>query len=392
MDIRIIKGGLDAPDRYKYRQGCVTDTRLMGVLGMHLEWEDTKRPDEPDFHQYYYFDCEELGLERLSFLRSSNKKLTDDEQTRVFAGLGAAPQPLSEREARYLVCYMVLRTKTLGQALPFEASQIKYITDFPPELSGGEYNHLQGKINVPVKSDYGVINYYYMRCFGKDPEAALPFVSEMAKPEEIEDITPALHATFFRNRIETLETGGQRRSYRCESLVQVDDEAKHYLIVSRVDVYKRKIISLEKVSSQYISPFEASMILNRPEFVTVYGVFGPFDFCSEFFEKSSIAMTKTRPPAGDMYLDYLPDNSYAENKTFCLNDDVSALYYVGDAGEFVVASYSLDGIAAAERKMQRLFGLSLAVKGRFRFQTSLMYDFAESGVDFFRDYLDALGI
>lgn len=392
MEIKIIKGGLDSPERYKYITGCVTNTRLMGVLAMHLEWEDTILPDSPHFHQYFYFDCEELGLETVKFLQSDDEKLTTEEQVRCFAGLGAEPQVLSEREARYLVCSMVLRTKTFGKLLPKEVRELSYITDFPPELSGGEYNHLQSKLNAPIKSDYGVINYYLMRMFGKDAVAAEPLVSELARKEDIEDITPELHATFLRNRIETIETGGQRREYKCETLIEVEKEAKHYLIVSTIEVYKRKVIALSKISSMAISAFEASMILNKREYVTVYRSPVIFDLFANNFVARNPGMTHTEHPAGTMYMDYMSDNSHAENKVFYLNDDVNALYYIGDAGELVVTAYSFEKIMAAEAKLANDYGYSLYVVGRYQFQTSLIYDFIESGAEYFQDYLDALGL
>ena len=79
MTVQILKGGLDSPSRYKFIQGCVTNTRLMGVIAMHLEWEDCAIKANPHVHQYYYFDYEELGLETLKIMAAAllQKRLFD---------------------------------------------------------------------------------------------------------------------------------------------------------------------------------------------------------------------------------------------------------------------------------------------------------------------------
>ena len=53
--IKVLKGGLDPSNtaRYKFISGVVSDTRLMGVVAMHLIFEDTVLPAAPHFHQMY---------------------------------------------------------------------------------------------------------------------------------------------------------------------------------------------------------------------------------------------------------------------------------------------------------------------------------------------------
>lgn len=64
-NFKVISGGKSESlfSEYIYLGGEVTDTRLMGVLGVHLHWELPYPTAEPHLHQYYYYDVEELGLE-----------------------------------------------------------------------------------------------------------------------------------------------------------------------------------------------------------------------------------------------------------------------------------------------------------------------------------------
>ncbi len=389
MTVQILKGGLDSPERYKFISGCVTNTRLMGVIAMHLEWEDTAIKANPHVHQYYYFDYEELGLETLKIVSSNDEALIEKENKKCFAGLGAELMPLSEREARYLVCFMLLRTNSLGQVPPYEASDVKYISDFPPELSGGEYKALWDKFCVPVKSDYGIVNYYLMRCFGKDDEAAEYLISEFARREDIEEVAPKSHSTFLYNKIESLaESAGNKKLYRCESLIEADSESGYYLVVSQLAVYKRRVLEVKRVSTMAISVFEASAILNKGEYVTVYGIKESTERFAGRMEEFSLGMTKTLHATGEMYMEFMPDNSHAENKVFYLSDDVRALYYLSEANQLVVAAYGEDAIRRAEINVYMSpLRECINVIGRFKFMNSILYDYAESGMGDFLEFL-----
>ena len=65
-ELTVIEGGLSVPvsKREKYFVSAyVTDTRLMGVLSIYARWRLSGSSDtEADLHQFFYIDCEELGL------------------------------------------------------------------------------------------------------------------------------------------------------------------------------------------------------------------------------------------------------------------------------------------------------------------------------------------
>ncbi len=65
---KLIKGGRDEHlrDLFRFIGGEATDTRLMGVLGMHLHWRYVGGELPEDIHQFWYFDIEEIGLDSLS--------------------------------------------------------------------------------------------------------------------------------------------------------------------------------------------------------------------------------------------------------------------------------------------------------------------------------------
>ena len=59
---KVIKGGAAAAvSNYhrKFLSAFITDTRLMGVVGMYIHWELSNNDYITDFHQFFYFDSEE---------------------------------------------------------------------------------------------------------------------------------------------------------------------------------------------------------------------------------------------------------------------------------------------------------------------------------------------
>ncbi|MDO5441937.1 MAG: hypothetical protein Q4F55_05235 [Bacillota bacterium] len=408
--VKVVKGGLDEgnPNRYKFISGAVSDTRLMGVTAMHLVFEDQILPQQPLFHLFFYFDYEELGLETLRTLHSSDDKEIERGVRECFAGLGAQLVTIDEAEGYYYAKWMVDETKRKKQPLPSNIKEIQFILNqvCSAAIHEGEANSpatfeftekqlemLNVKLCVLIKSDYGIVNYYLMRLFGKDNEGARLLVDRAADESKFDVIAPETHCTFLKNSISISESIGEHKIYRCESLVEVEAIAKHHYIVSEIEVYKRKVVGAKKISETEISLYEATLLLTREEYVSVYELdddasWGDF---SKSFADFSLGMTHTEHAGGRMFMDFMPNNNHAENKVFKLNDDIRALFYITGQGQLVVSAYTLNGIIQAEaRLMLSDLGGMISATNHYQFPASIIYDFAESGFTDFNQYLREL--
>lgn len=391
--IKVLKGGLDPSNttRYKFISGEVSDTRLMGVVAMHLVFEDTILKENPNQHQFYYFDYEELGLETLKIVYTNNPNEIDRNVKEAFAGLGAKLIDINEDEAYYFANWMIEDTKKKAQPLPEEVSDIQFVQLKSRELSQTELDDFNSKICVFIKSDYGVVNYYLMRSFGKDKEAADFLIDPIG---EFEEIAPANHSTFLKNKIVLLDSlASMHKVYRCESLIEIEKEEKHHLIVSEIEVYKRKVVSAKKISDITVSVFEASMLLSKEEYVSVYQPKkDTFEYdLAAAFNKFSIGMTHNPHPAGEMFMDFMPNNDHAEQKIFMLSDDIRALYFLSDEGQIVTSAYNIGAILQAEARLNlSSVGEYVELTNRYKFPASIIYDFAESGFADFNEFLHSI--
>ena len=167
----VIKGGAAAAisnNRRKFLSGFITDTRLMGVVGLYIHWELSNTEFASDFHQFFYFDAEEYGFETYkSLLGSDSEALTMTEQA-LIGGLGGNKVNVTEREATYLVQKYIEMNETLEIPLPESKSEYEFLLEEPLILSEKENEVLINKLCTPIVSEYQLINYYLMRAFGRD--------------------------------------------------------------------------------------------------------------------------------------------------------------------------------------------------------------------------------
>ncbi len=393
VDLTILEGGLGAGlgGGYTFADGAVTDTRLMGVLGLRLHWiKEEGSPREQNIYQFYYYDIEELGLDTLSIYILDDEESVASATKACFGGLGAVMWPVTEKEGRWLAARFVEETKRKGQILPENIEQARFVFEDAPQLSETEESTLMGKTCTMIYTDYGVVNYYLMRLFGKDPAGAALLRAKGLPEDNFEDVSLPHHATFLKNTIENFTDRNGRASYLCESLVESRDG--HWIVVSEVEVVDLRVVSCRKRTEFKVSVPEASMMLARNEYVTVYEILSedmtPFD---EAFATFSIGTTRTGHETGDMYMEFKPDNRHAESQEFKLSDDIETLYYVTDFGQLIVAAYSLESIQRAEK---RIASDPLAVyvmpTAKYNFAQSILYEFAVSGYTDFEEYLSTL--
>ena len=102
----VIKGGGDslvAPKGSRFFSAYVTDTRLMGVLTLYVRWSIDESDGATAFHQFFYFDAEEFGLDTYRSLLGQDELELQVMEDNLIGGLGAAKVPVTEREATFLV-------------------------------------------------------------------------------------------------------------------------------------------------------------------------------------------------------------------------------------------------------------------------------------------------
>lgn len=386
---------------YEIRKAEASDTRLMGVVGLHLYW--VLKPDTPeeealagdfiepvrDVHQVYCFELEDGGLDRVSELEGNDTVKLGKMKNGVFGGLGGSLKRLSSREALWLIFHWAGDEALSWQKM---TKGVREVFDMAKEqqkaspMTKAEIDDLDKRLCVPIETDYGMVNYFIMRSVTWDREGAELLISPFADRDEIEDLRLPRKASLIRNRSDRPEDGGPHK-YLCESFL--DTEAGSFIMISEVVVGAEGIIGAKKKQVFKVSQWETYRKLLRSEFVTHYTL-AP-EFLEEFDEKLSRAIPRASCKSYDngvLYMDYFTDNRHAENRIFNIGDDLKASYFLTPAGDLLAASFSSTGIMAAET-MVRISGLAdyLTPAGRYSFTSPVLGQFVESGYDDFDEFL-----
>jgi hypothetical protein len=384
----VIKGGASAAvsnNQRKFLSAFITDTRLMGVIGLYIHWELSNTDFVSDFHQFFYFDAEEYGFETYKSLLGSDEEALGMMEQALIGGLGGNKVNVSEREATYLIQKFSAMNEKLSLPLPDTKNEYEFLLATPVSLTKKENQILIDKLCTPILSEYQLINYFLMRVFGRDFEAAAYLA---AKDLPYDTLSENEGATLCKNSIEEFcdENGC---SYLCESLIELD--GKYKLVVSEVNVEKDKVVSTKKRSSFFITPAEAAMMLNHPEFITVYEILTETDDFLKRFSNLSGNTMQTIHDSGRLYLEFNKNNDHVNRKVFRLNEDIHGLYFVTDFGQLIIAAYSLSEIHEIEKNLGRSdVGSCILPTAKYEFKEPILYEFIQSDFDDFTDFLDFL--
>ncbi|MEG0156028.1 MAG: hypothetical protein RR661_00045, partial [Anaerovoracaceae bacterium] len=233
--------------------------------------------------------------------------------------------------------------------IPLPAGLPEYEFLFSPEirLSEEEADTLFQKECPLIVHEYQLINYFLLRCFGKDFGVA----HRLTGKDLPLDLYPEFPiATLCKNTID--EAQGH---FLCESLIETNNQ--YSILLSKIKVEEMKIVRYEKLSGFRVTPAEAAMMLSRPEFITVYEILAdPEEIEEENLEFDFNTMV-TLHDNGKLFLAFNDNNDHVNKRVFRLSEDVFGLYYITDYGQFILASYSMHGIRALEKDLMKLLSM-----------------------------------
>ena len=390
--LTVIEGGLAASidKRPKYfLSAYVTDTRLMGVLAVHACWKIPYGDELSDFHQFFYIDCEEMGLETYkSFLDSDPSEIEMAKQALV-GGLGASKIEISERQLMGLLTEYRLFNENHKLPLPEKYEEYRFLIEPETILTPEESHILMKLICGEIRSDYQTINYFLMRCFGRDYTGAA-YLSEGKFPLDLYD--NYRQATFCKNVIDKdASYVDGATAYMCESLIEMNN--CYETVISRVVVRDLKIVDFEHCSGFAVSSAEAAMMLSKPEFVTVYEVLLSEQDMDENIGELTITLNTVMSvhDNGRLFMAFKPSNSHVDSRIFRLSNDVRGIYFLTDYGQLIMAAYSLIEIQTLERKLAACpLAPFLMATAKYEFKEPVLFEFINSDFEDFEDFLEAI--
>ena len=199
--LKVIRGGKAMKPGSRGRQfisGYVTDTRLMGVIGMELRWDVISDARVKTLNQIFYLDAEEFGLESYTEAFGDNPEAIRVERNRLIGALGGNVVPVTEAEARFILQSYVRINKKYRQSLPAGYEKYKFLLSPLQQLSAEEYRSLFARVSGKVESANFVLNYYLMRTFARD-RRGIAFLTEGAEEITSSNAFPGAFSDTFRD-------------------------------------------------------------------------------------------------------------------------------------------------------------------------------------------------
>ena len=371
-----------------FKDAEITDTRLMGALGMRVHWlVEDKNGDSLNFHQFIRYDVDLSGIEFMAAASGDDQKAVDDAVEEYFGSLGGRMVSLTERQCCWLGNYFLESTVNAGHELPADIRDIDFFSDRRVNLSSRERTSLFKKMCVPIETDYGLVNYYIMRSLEMDAEAVAFLESGEADPQDLEPIKLKRPADLVKNTIEDFSFENGVAVYLCESFVSLGDQS--YLILSEVDVKDGKVIGAKKTMEQKLSLFESAMIVNRSEYINVFDIVSNDKALERDIRKLSGNGMNFEHAAGDLYMTMHSDNRHVEERVYRISGDIKAMYFFTNADQLLVVGSSEEAVFNGTLRLtQYIAGGSIIETGRYHMETPVFYDFIDSDYDDFDEFLE----
>ena len=415
--LQILDGGRSLPVSRMHRvllEAYVTDTRLMGVLAIVANWSicapeaDRNDPDSwEELRQFIYIDCEEAGFETYQQVRGSDEE-DEEEAERIenalVCGLGGREVQLDERELRLLLQEWARFNAEHDQPLSPEKAQYEFLLEPPVEADSQERAELLQKICSPLRSDEQVVNYFLMRCFGRDYDGARYLAGTDDLPLDL--YGSYVCATFYRNLIdEARENSDGSVTYRCESLIEMN--GAYETVISLVTVLALRVIGFEHCGRLSLTNTEAALILKKVEYITLYEVLLSDEDLEDNMDEFTLGFrtTMSEYKNGLLFMSYRPNNLHVDSREFLLSNDVQGTYFLSDGGQLLVCAHSLPDIRHMEKTITHSpLAPYLIPSGRFNFIPGhqrtpsgaielahpVMFQFMNSSCERFEDFLKLL--
>lgn len=391
-----------------------TNTRLMGVVAVHAEWKSLEN-SRYRIHQFIHLDFSELGPDgyhevipdRARRLNNSEwaiwkemsqplgGTLVDLDATDLYMLAQASINKMKndpgagdpvDREEYRVAC---IRIRLMLEALE-ETGKIQNdrpVTDVVKKLSPNRLSKAE------------TINYFVMRMVDRDVDAAMSLstIEEkklLASPlmgRGIKMLMKAKTRDAETDDVPVPENGARYCSVATEALT--DAGSGYFIYEIGIDLVLQggvwKVWRCESSRGMHISSVEASMQMDRPEYITLFRIDGDVENLDQFRFSMMSASTPIQMPNGTMYVKYNDDNSYVDSYKYLMNDDLYGAYLFTHQGELVVMSPELFHISMMELDiMSSVMAGSIHLVKRYKSASQIFQSFAQIPGAFFAEAVE----
>jgi hypothetical protein len=350
--------------KIKIEKAYVTNTRLMGVVGIIIYYKD--------FTDIYHLDFEEYGIDGFNRVKSNDVIELNKEISKIIGGLGGKLKKINEDQAIFLLKKACKISTDFINLFPILDDSYEDLLNKTLVLSEKDKEILYSRMCVNIDSDEALINYYIMRKVGKD---------KIYRNLELKEINFELTdkpQTLLKNSIKKIS----KNKFRTETLI--DYTNSYLLITTTITVEGGKILTADVIETLEITSTEAAFILNKKEYIIIY-YYSDKSF-EEVFYNDHFKLMKKSYGQGNLYTEYNKNNNHVDSNVYFLNDDMYGIYYFTNNNQLIVASFEEDNIDEIIQRLKKYEDLKL--NNEFVVDQSLIYSFITSKYNNFYNFLN----
>lgn len=359
----------------EFKFAKVTNSRLMGSMGLIIKWENNK----DNIYQYYLLDSEGLGIADYVSLKNPSKEKSYREEERLMGGLGADRIRISQEEALFLVNYYGNKNKYYEKDLPGNVDE--YIDIIENHISQITINDIYPKICKEITDEIEFINYITMRFIAWDRESLKYFSGN----EKIANMhVTNINGTLLKNYVTKVNEG----KYISEAIYEDNDG--YYVSKIAFNISKEnnkfKLNSILTTEKEGIFDFEVFDEISKPEVVSIYKLNNKDSFIAKFYNDNPFLL-RSPMEEGILFTRFNFNNNHVKEDIYVINNDIRAVYYQLN-NEFFIGTYSENSRKYINKILQCNYKEYLELKEEIYFEENVLYDFAESGSSDFEDFLN----
>ncbi len=385
--LTVLKGGKDINNnRYKFYSAVATKTRLMGVVALKIHWINEKKTH---FVQWFLLDAEEQGIYDYVFVKTTLIKETDKYTGQFMGSLGGERVNISRREAFHLIQNFAKHNKLYKKPLP-NPKGYGFILNASVKLDLYETVELNKKIFEKIIHPYQAINFFIMRAVAKDTEAIEKLLYHK-QDKAIKKYAPIDGAgVLLKNKISVRI---KENVYMVESIVE-EKEYYHRIkwkvfIAELRDTYK--VIDVKVLKHETISPDEAALEIQNPEYIKLFNIKGNDSIILNYFNKTNKDLLKYQFPQGTMFVEFRKNNNHVLRSLYHIGGDIQAIYFLNHYNQLMVCYYHKDDSKGLDEFLYQLKDNLIIEKiDFFERKGSIIYEYAEANKIDFLEYINEM--
>lgn len=364
----------------KIKSCMATDTRLMGVVGVYLDYVLSG----VNYSEIFVIDYDAKEISRHDLLKSPSIDAIKAAKDEAFGGLGGTFIPI-DVDLHFLPMFRSAKKAFIDFDKKVCSREIAEMTKNSPIINEREKKAVGLTYSEDLlfpnhdMSDFELMHYFIIRYFAAD--SVSEYLSIETYPEFEYGMMVSKNSLREIEDEENDETSLGLYEFSC-----IAHSESYELISGTISVTEGLVDRFAIDDITALSDDAAVELLKKQEVVSLFHI--ESENFEEVFYLENRKLSPHLYPNGRLYVSYKSDNSHVDSDEYNLNDDVEIAIFITDSNQIILSSSSVENDIIWTEKLMNRYGGSLMRIGGWVFEKQVFLSFVNSDFVDFMDWLD----